>query len=221
MRRALTLIEILVVFAAVGVLAALLFPTFEKARGNARRSSCQSNLKQILLGFKQYCRDYDEKYLLAYTNYDSIEGYNPAVDKGWGESVQPYLKSISPFQCPNELTPLKFPPMESDYWLAAPTIGIADSKFADQRLTIILGEGAQSAAAIIATHGAITYTGDAPSFKYNGEIWDITGATEGKGGRRHLEGSNFGFVDGHVKWLKPETIKADPISAGKPTFRVK
>lgn len=25
--------------------------------------------------------------------------------------------------------------------------------------------------------------------------------------QRHLEGANYGFADGHVKWLKPQTIK--------------
>ena len=30
-------------------------------RENARRSSCQSNLKQLALGFIQYTQDYDER----------------------------------------------------------------------------------------------------------------------------------------------------------------
>lgn len=47
---AFTLIELLVVIAIIGILAAILFPVFARARENARRSSCQSNVKQILLG---------------------------------------------------------------------------------------------------------------------------------------------------------------------------
>jgi prepilin-type N-terminal cleavage/methylation domain-containing protein len=54
-----TLIELLVVIAIIAILAAILFPVFARARENARRASCQSNLKQIGLGFLMYAQDYD------------------------------------------------------------------------------------------------------------------------------------------------------------------
>mgnify|MGYP001548207113 CR=1 FL=1 len=60
-RRAFTLIEMLVVVAIIAVLAAILFPVFARARENARRASCQSNLKQIALGIFMYAQDYDER----------------------------------------------------------------------------------------------------------------------------------------------------------------
>ena len=51
---AFTLIELLVVIAIIAILAAILFPVFARARENARRASCQSNLKQAALAFHQY-----------------------------------------------------------------------------------------------------------------------------------------------------------------------
>lgn len=56
-----------------------------RAQSNARRASCQSNLKQIALGLMQYVQDYDEKLPPA---------------KGWIDLLQPYVKSEQIFKCP-------------------------------------------------------------------------------------------------------------------------
>src|SRR5690606_16784051 len=54
-----TLIELLVVIAIISLLAAILFPVFARARENARRASCLSNLKQLALGAHMYSQDFD------------------------------------------------------------------------------------------------------------------------------------------------------------------
>jgi prepilin-type processing-associated H-X9-DG protein len=68
---------------------------FARARENARRASCQSNLKQIGLGIMQYTQDYDERYLSA---FGTGAGQN---NTAWTTTIQPYLKSTQIFMCPS------------------------------------------------------------------------------------------------------------------------
>lgn len=54
MRRGLTLVEVLVVIAILGILAALLMPAVQAAREAGRRTQCSSQLKQIALAIHSY-----------------------------------------------------------------------------------------------------------------------------------------------------------------------
>lgn len=92
-KQGFTLIELLVVIAIIAILAAILFPVFSRARENARRISCVSNLKQIGLGITMYVQDNDGAYPMA-SNSDGS-------GRRWPDYIFPYVKSAQLFVCPS------------------------------------------------------------------------------------------------------------------------
>lgn len=110
-----TLIELLVVIAIVSILAAILFPVFSRARENARRASCISNVKQIGLGMLQYTQDFDEMLprisicggpMLESGIASPASTASACLEPGqrlhlWMHVIYPYVKNAGVFNCPS------------------------------------------------------------------------------------------------------------------------
>ena len=192
--KAFTLIELLVVIAIIAILAAILFPVFARARENARRSSCQSNLKQIGLGVLQYTQDYDETFPL-HNGSSSVTGFFVIM--------QPYIKSVQIYQCPSETTNPAPNPASIGYTDYAYNVALGYASGAPRPLPISVLT--QSALTVLVLDER-TGPGDKYSAGYGLSTSGAAGlATFLAGGQRHLDGQNVLLADGHVKWYKGES----------------
>jgi prepilin-type N-terminal cleavage/methylation domain-containing protein len=99
-RRGFTLIEVLVVMAIIGLLAAIVFPVLSRARTAGRKPDCLSNLRQLASASMMYASDADE-HLFGPENAAGRTVY-------WGDILQPYLKSTAILHCPTEGLHLQF-----------------------------------------------------------------------------------------------------------------
>jgi prepilin-type N-terminal cleavage/methylation domain-containing protein/prepilin-type processing-associated H-X9-DG protein len=232
--RGFTLIELLVVIAIIAILAAILFPVFARARENARRSSCQSNMKQIGLGLMQYTQDYDERF---------PNGIAPGtVGFNWAGQVMPYIKSTQIFVCPSDDHPktekISYSANRNITGTQNNGIGGAMSRLNSAARTVMAFETRQrtgnnftwaqenSLAGVSASDnsavgnglsaGLVTVDWGGGTHIYaTGYLGSQTGTLNTAAGSgqgfyketgRHLDGSNFLYADGHVKWLKGEKV---------------
>lgn len=190
--------------------AAILFPVFARARENARRSSCQSNLKQISLGMLQYQQDYYGYFPpVAGAPKSAVEAaqkaredsvYNaPSVPLfGWVDRLDPYIRSTQIYQCPSEEN-ISAPKIRvtsqgySDYWMNGRLSGFNSEKLASSAQVITLGDGDSRD-----TNSTARYS--------KSSIVIQSQATQNPWTERHLEGANYAFADGHVMWRRVDRI---------------
>jgi prepilin-type N-terminal cleavage/methylation domain-containing protein/prepilin-type processing-associated H-X9-DG protein len=247
-KSAFTLIELLVVIAIIAILAAILFPVFARARENARRASCQSNLKQLGLSMAQYLSDFDSRYP-PYFNYATSWSGAGSQDMGWAQIIEPYVKSAQLFYCPSmsvkQESPVTYSGRYTSYFYNSnlncgwPGYGIAtntwsknESDVDSSAVTILMGEGGsygstQSAncySSVLADcPDAIPYVGgvSAPAAGAWNAAHGWNSAAEALAEQnKHLETGNYLFCDGHVKSLRSDKLTYSKPSVGNPTFKV-
>lgn len=93
--RAFTLIELLVVVAIIGVLASLLLPSLQRARGMGYRAGCASNFRQLSVGVFAYAADNGDVFpALNSGSYASLGIANPALSSDTGRFFAEYLEAV-------------------------------------------------------------------------------------------------------------------------------
>ena len=220
-----TLIELLVVIAIIALLAAILFPVFSRARENARRTSCQSNLKQIGVGLLQYAQDYDEMVVKAwYGPGTSGAASNTTTDYKWMDAIFPYVKSEQLFNCPSHTTSKRYSFRNSDnygsyginatYWVGGDAQSgpqsVSLASMEDVSNTVWAGDllNPSSSPTWEFAWGAIT-SGTSGGTAYSGQpnITIVSGQqTLQNLVQRHLETTSVVFCDGHAKCMKMEAL---------------
>jgi len=228
-----TLIELLVVIAIISILASILFPVFARARENARRTSCLSNVKQIGLAMMQYVQDYDETYPLAYY---SVPAGTPMPDGQiwagsaaapyifWAQLLYPYHKSVQLFWCPSSNTSTNSVggvavPVNGQYGanssiisMAPPSIKMASiNSVASTYMFMDAGTYHINSTLAQTPSGSTSYLpgmGDAGSNCSLVATATAAQIADCKSGR-HFDGVNVGFADGHAKWLKTSVLVAE------------
>ena len=232
-RKGFTLIELLVVIAIIAILASILFPVFARARENARRASCQSNMKQAVLAFMQYSQDYDERLPFSINPFLLVDGDSV----GWDTGIAPYLgikvgvdKAPLLLQCPSDTitrvgTASIADPLPRTYAMPMPRRTAAEATGLALRgtggyygasgnpgscnTTTSVGGCVPLASIEVPAQTLLLAENPTAGNFFGSSSASIVTSASGQAVASlqpiHLEGWNYLFADGHVKWYRPQS----------------
>lgn len=214
MTNGFTLIELLVVISIIAVLVALLLPALGQAKKSAIQVQCASNFRQVGIAIRSYIDDSEGVYI----DFDSSLWQSPRWNR-W-IILAGYLQTSEPLICPSDvMEPSSGWPYEPN---SSPNVSINGDKW--NLGNLLCGwhwDGNRSGGGypngldeVGRPSRVVELVEPMPVNDYMHVIWYFdrpipnhppcwTGTqTTPYEPPRHLEGSNFSFVDGHVKWYR-------------------
>ena len=187
-----TLIELLVVIAIIGVIAAFLVPVFGRARENARRAACTSNLRQIGMAFHMYIDDNDFK----------LPPYWKSSTDFWGTRINGYMDDENVWHCPN-FKDSKLEDGSTSYGYNI--FGLNDQEGGWEWSGKDISQVKYPSQCIMIADSGPYNGGESPGCSVISRNYQAMPV-----GDRHSGGANVLFVDGHVGWyLKDFLDSAD------------
>ena len=223
-----TLIEVLVVVAIIALLVAILLPSLAKAREQARRTVCQSNLGQLQRGVVFYLSDYKGIFPPHRTAVKpGTRGRDDLGEWAWFRQMERYTKSPEVPHCPTLGKHLQQDTSVTWSW----AYNRLEIGYGYNAWFLGLWNHATGTGAYEESRGLRSYPWfpesrvKSPSLnilfadanpkidrQFGGQLWwpfvegDTGGTLEGVNVRRHSKGGNVVFNDGHAEFRRAGTI---------------
>jgi prepilin-type N-terminal cleavage/methylation domain-containing protein/prepilin-type processing-associated H-X9-DG protein len=226
---AFTLLELLVVIAVIGILAALLLPVLSQAKSRSASLVCLSNLRQMQAGWHLYAADYNDA-VAPNNSFYSLSGpdsTSPPVQTGTGPSwcpgvapldatasnveqglLFPYNPAAAIYHCPADNSTVTGQPglLRARSYCMNISLNCDDAAESCQKLAEISVPPPSRLFVLIDTHALDIWDSTFGIFSTNS---DYAGYWLDLPADRHQQGANLSFADGHAEywhWKAPKVF---------------